>query len=382
MSNILIVDDSRLNLAFMENILKSAGYEEVWTASSAEEAYERLAMSGEQIPRKAVAVDLILLDIVMPEIDGIEACRRIKSVPVYQDVPIIFLTADRAHFKEAFNVGGMDFIEKGGPDYELLARVQSALRLKKEMDARKEWESRVSKDLQLARHLQNSVMTPPLTEPGISIRSSYMQSSDVSGDMFYWKAFNDHQYGILLIDVSLSGIPAALISMSIRSLLDGIVGIYRRPKEVCAELNRQMRTLFGKMRRAIYFTAIYVMVDTHKQQLEYFNAGHTQGLLLTDGEAAQRLSVTTEPIGMKQDMKTDIHVIDYKGDARIVLYTNGLITRPGTNPKTVIQELEQYAQSLLYLDNDAFLSKLARLNRQHEDVCIISIDLSQSQAEA
>ncbi len=381
MSSILIVDDSRLNLAFMENTLKSAGYEDVWTANSAQEAYERLGIQDEQAPRKPVAVDLILLDIVMPEVDGIEACRRIKSISAYQDLPIIFLTADRAHFKEAFNVGGMDFIEKGGPDYELLARVQSALRLKKEMDARKEWESRVSKDLQLARHLQNSVLTPPLTEQGISIRSSFMQSSDVSGDMFYWKQFNDHQYGILLIDVSLSGIPAALISMSIRSLLDGIVGIYRRPKEVCAELNRQMRTLFGKMRRTVYFTAIYVMVDTNKRQLEYFNAGHTQGLLLTEGAAAERLGVTTEPIGMKQDMNTDIKVIDYTGDARIVLYTNGLITRPGTNPKTVIQELEQYAQSLLYLDNDAFLSKLARLNRQHDDVCIISIDLTSPVAE-
>ncbi len=137
-----------------------------------------------------------------------------------------------------------------------------------------------------------------------------------------------------------------------------------------------MRMLFGNMRRAVYFTAIYVMVDTNKRQLEYFNAGHTQGLLLTEGEPASRLIVTTEPIGMKQDMNTDIKVIDYTDNARIVLYTNGLITRPGTNPKTVIQELEQYAQSLLYLDNDAFLSKLARLNRQHEDVCIISIDLT------
>ncbi len=180
MSSILIVDDSKLNLAFMENTLKSAGYEDVWTANSAQEAYERLGIQGDQAPRKPVAVDLVLLDIVMPEVDGIEACRRIKNVPAYQDLPIIFLTADRAHFKEAFNVGGMDFIEKGGPDYELLARVQSALRLKKEMDARKDWESRVSKDLQLARHLQNSVMTPPLTESGISIRSSFMQSSDVS----------------------------------------------------------------------------------------------------------------------------------------------------------------------------------------------------------
>ncbi|WP_411347171.1 PP2C family protein-serine/threonine phosphatase [Paenibacillus sp. WLX2291] len=375
MSSILIVDDSKLNLAFIENILKTAGYEDVTTAGSAQEAYQLLGIYDGQAPRKPASIDLILLDIVMPEVDGIEACKLIKSMPVYQDLPIIFLTADRVHFKEAFNAGGMDFIEKGGPEYELLARVQSALRLKTETDARKEWESRMQKDLQLARHLQNSVLTPPLTEPGINIRSSYIQSSEVSGDMFYWKSFSDTQYGVLLIDVSGSGISAALISMSIRSLLDGIVGIYRRPKEVCAELNRQMRMLFGKMRRAVYFTAIYMMIDLEKQQIEYFNAGHAQGLLLAEGKDPVRLVVTTEPIGMKQDMSTDTQTVEYDESARIVLYTNGLITRPGTNPKSVIEELEQYAQSLLYQDNEAFLAKLTRLHRQQDDVCIVSMNV-------
>lgn len=376
MSGILIVDDSRLNIAYLTNVLQTAGYEDIQTAYSAQEAYTVLGIYNGQPPRKPASVDLVLLDIVMPEIDGIEACTLIKSLTVYQDLPVIFLTADRVHFREAFSAGGMDFIEKGGPDYELLTRVQSALKLKKEMDARKAWEEKVQTDLQLAKHLQRSVLTPPLKEPGICIHSWYMQSSEVSGDMFYWKMFNPGQYGVLLIDVSGHGIPAALISMSIRSLLDGIVGLYRKPREVCAELNRQMRHLFGKSRRTAYFTAIYLYIDRNKQEIEYFNAGHPPGLLLMQHKPPVKLSGTTVPVGIKQDMKLDTVTIPYDTPARIVLYTDGLVERPGLSIHNGIEKLEQYAQSLHYLDNEAFVGKLERLNRQRDDdICILSIEL-------
>ncbi|WP_458122464.1 PP2C family protein-serine/threonine phosphatase [Paenibacillus sp. Z6-24] len=270
----------------------------------------------------------------------------------------------------------MDFIEKGGPDYELLTRVQSALKLKKEMDSRKAWEEKVQTDLQLAKHLQRSVLTPPLMEPDICIHSWYMQSSEVSGDMFYWKMFNSSQCGVLLIDVSGHGITAALVSMSIRSLLDGIVGQYRKPREVCAELNRQMRLLFGKNRRTSYFTAIYLYIDMKKREIEYFNAGHPPGLLLSPNQSPIKLTGTTVPIGIKPDMKLDTATITYDNPARIVLYTDGLVERPGLSIHTGIENLEQYAQSLHYLDNKTFVGKLERLNRQRDDdICILSIEL-------
>lgn len=376
MSSILIVDDSRLNILHLTHVLQAAGYTDIQAAYSAQEAYHILGIHNGQPPRRPASVDLILLDIVMPDIDGIEACILIKNFTVYQDLPIIFLTADRVHFREAFDAGGMDFIEKGGPDYELLTRVQSALKLKKEMDTRKVWEEKVQKDLQLARHLQSSVLMSPLDEPSIGIHSWYMQSSEVSGDMFYWKMFSPRQYGVLLIDVCGHGIAAALISMSIRSLLDNIVGLYRKPREVCAELNRQMRLLFGKNRRTSYFTAIYLFIDLDKQEIEYFNAGHPPGLLLRQNEEPVKLNGTTVPIGIKKEMKLDTVTITYETPARIVLYTDGLVEKPGTSIHTGIEQLSQYAQSLYYLDNGAFVGKLERLNRQRDDdICILSIEL-------
>jgi diguanylate cyclase (GGDEF)-like protein len=84
-------------------------------------------------------IDLILMDILMPDIRGIDACRKIKSDESLKDIPIILMTAssDDQHLEEAFDAGAMDYIEKPFKKVELLARIRSALRLKSEIDQRK-----------------------------------------------------------------------------------------------------------------------------------------------------------------------------------------------------------------------------------------------------
>src|SRR4029078_10683967 len=89
---ILIVDDSEDWRDLTEAALMAAGYEEVATAESAAHAYTMLGVGTR--PRNApAAVDLIVLDLVMPEIDGIEACARIRGDHRYTDVPVIMVTA-------------------------------------------------------------------------------------------------------------------------------------------------------------------------------------------------------------------------------------------------------------------------------------------------
>jgi len=105
--------------------------------------------------KSTVPIDLILMDILMPELDGVEACRQIKSRPQLCDIPIIMITAqsDRANLQAAFAAGANDYIAKPVHSMELLARVSSALALKKEMDCRKVREAelrRSNEDLQKA----------------------------------------------------------------------------------------------------------------------------------------------------------------------------------------------------------------------------------------
>ena len=134
---ILIVDDAPEILELLEAILDSAGFTQFLTAETADEAFKELGMDGST--SAVEEVDLILMDVKMPEIDGIEACRLIKAEPQLRDIPIIMVTglADGETLEAAFDAGAMDFVNKPVNRVEVLARVRSALSLKQEVDVRK-----------------------------------------------------------------------------------------------------------------------------------------------------------------------------------------------------------------------------------------------------
>lgn len=135
--SILIVDDSSDQRALLATVLKKAGHEELLMAGSAAEAFQTLGIQpGKSAP---VTPDLIMLDIMMPDSDGVETCRIIKRAAALSDVPVIMVTAksETASLQDAFSAGAMDFISKPVNSVELTARVSSALALKREMDRRK-----------------------------------------------------------------------------------------------------------------------------------------------------------------------------------------------------------------------------------------------------
>jgi sigma-B regulation protein RsbU (phosphoserine phosphatase) len=134
---ILIVDDSRDVQDLLSNRLRAAGYGSRKVADSAEAA---LGMLGQGNPgQRTEAVDLILMDIMLPGVDGLDACRRITATEWLQDIPIIVITAktEEQDLLAAFAAGAMDYIRKPVNPAELVARVSSALALKAERTTRK-----------------------------------------------------------------------------------------------------------------------------------------------------------------------------------------------------------------------------------------------------
>ena len=135
--NILIVDDSSDSRLLVKSRLTAAGYTGLFMAASAREAFHLLGMDG--VTAVDSSIDLILMDIVMPELDGIEACRRIRATAQLEDIPVIMVTGqqDDENLKLAFAAGATDYITKPLNKVELLARVRTALALRQEMDHRK-----------------------------------------------------------------------------------------------------------------------------------------------------------------------------------------------------------------------------------------------------
>jgi phosphoserine phosphatase RsbU/P len=134
---ILIVDDSRDERELLSTRLRAAGYEALMVADSAEAAFGTLGQDS--AGQRTGEIDLILMDIMLPGVDGLEATRRITTTEWLQDIPIIVITVktDEQALLAAFAAGAMDYIRKPVNPAELLARVSSALTLREERNTRK-----------------------------------------------------------------------------------------------------------------------------------------------------------------------------------------------------------------------------------------------------
>jgi CheY-like chemotaxis protein len=179
--SILIVDDSTENLLLLQSILQTGGYKDLLTAESAAQAFKHLGMDDSG--GDGTGVDLVLMDIQMPEINGIETCRRIKEVERFRDIPIIMVTAvaQREKLQLAFAAGAMDYINKPVNKIELRTRVGSALKLKQEMDSRKAREQELKKRTQ---ELEQALKEVKVLRGFIPICASCKK---IRNDQGYWQ---------------------------------------------------------------------------------------------------------------------------------------------------------------------------------------------------
>jgi len=333
---ILIVDDNPTNVIIIREILKKEQYRDTVSASSALEMFEHLGLEDQgrsKCPRRA-GIDLILLDMMMPEMDGIEACRIVQQYDHLKDIPIIMVTAvgDSKKLAEALDAGAVDYVTKPINKVELMARIRLALRLKHEKDWHIEREKTVQEELKLAAKVQNAVLSSPIEDNLLEIHALYQPSAELAGDLYAWYPLGDGRYGVILLDMMGHGITSSLFCMFIASVLKDTVTTYVEPEKVIQELNRRFNQLHIEDQLIqYYFTAIYLVVDTRLKRVDYVNAGHPPALFFGEDGSVQTLDQGCCPVGLFDRIdEMEPRSLHYEGDGHLVLYTDGILEQvPG-----------------------------------------------------
>lgn len=374
--SILIVDDNPVNIFVIEKILKQAGYHDLVSLNSAQELFEYIQFGKDSSRHNEI--DLILLDIMMPEIDGLEVCRRLQKEEKFKDIPIIFVTAleDANKLAEALDMGAMDYITKPINKVELLARMRVALRLKSELNWHKEQEENLRNELDLATQVQRNLLSSPLREDHIKIEASYLPSFKLAGDMYYWYKIDENRYGIILLDVMGHGISASLVCMFISSVLRETIKCLIDPELVIKELNKYMTLLHNDNDNIpYYFTAIYLVVDTEKRTIEYVNAGHPSGYVLVDEANVVELNRGSCAVGFFDEIKVEKTVIPFEKNAQIVLFTDGVLEAIANDEFESEEKLRAFTERKwgdLEEEIEGFYKEKQK-KTQSDDMCLIMI---------
>ena len=372
---ILIVDDTPINIGVISGALKDTYKTKV--ATNGEKA---LAIaSGEDKP------DLILLDVMMPEMDGYEVCRRLKADPSTQNIPVIFLTGQTGTEDETkgFEVGAVDYIHKPFSEAVVKARVKTHLMLREAHEQIARQLEEINVELEMARQIQLSILpreTPKLH--GLDIVARYLPMTSVAGDFYDFILVDEKHVGILVADVSGHGLPSALIASMLQVALTAQATHAAEPAQVLSGLNK---ALCGKFERN-FVTAAYVFVDMEKKSMTYAGAGHPP--LLFWSKSAGKVREVTENglfLGMFPEATYASVQMPVQGNDRFVLYTDGIPeTKSPSEEEFGTKRFMQFMEHNQSLAVDHFaeglLDELSRWSEQprgqgqQDDITVLTMD--------
>ena len=372
---ILIVDDTPTNIGVISGALKDSYKTKI--ATNGEKA---LALaSAEEKP------DLILLDIVMPGMDGYEVCSRLKSDAATSEIPVIFLTGqtDAQDETRGFEVGAVDYVHKPFSPAVVRARVRSHILLREARAQLAEQLLALNNELEMARQIQLSILPHSIPAlPGLEIAARFLPMTSVAGDFYDFIQVDDKHIGILIADVSCHGLPSALIASMLQVALKGQTHHATEPAKVLAGLNL---ALCGKFTQN-FVTAAYIYMDLENHLLRYAGAGHPPVLHWRNsaGKTGQVLE-NGLVLGMVEEAGYEALELTLEPRDRYVLYTDGVVE--AANPARELYGTDQFMQfidSNRVLDTgpfaDALLAEIAKwtgqsaAQSQQDDITLLVID--------
>ncbi len=373
---VLLVDDAPANIQIVNSILKDIY--RIRIATSGAKALELVKVTPPP--------DLILLDVMMPEMDGYEICARLKLDTDTKDIPVIFLTGQTEVEDETrgFDVGAVDYIHKPFSPAVVKARVQTHLALRGIREQLAQQLLTIQKELETARQIQLSILPSSVPKiEGLDIAARYIPMTSVAGDFYDFIVVDEKHIGILVADVSGHGMPAALIASMLKIALSSQVGHAASPAKVLLGLNE---VLCGKFQHH-FVTAAYAFINLENRTLTYAGAGHPPLILWGGPEGIRSIEENGLFLG-KFSFATYTSVeLPLKTGDQILLYTDGIpeTTNPagvefGTNAFKAFLDTEQSTSADRFVDR--LLGELSRWSARRateeldDDITIVAIHVT------
>ena len=313
---IVVIDDNANDLQVTRRFLERRGYDAI-PAGSGEE--------GLQLARQLLP-DALIVDYRMPGIDGFEVTRRIKSDPELHTIPVLMLTgSDSAeHVVQGLGAGADDFVTKGSDIEIVVARLNALLRMKAYQDQLRRMNQQMTRDLQIARRVQEALVPPSTFRSGsVEIRSAYIPSETLSGDFYDYFVQDDSMY-LFVADVSGHGLPAAILVSLLKSYIHSEAATERSLAEFMTRLND---FLFTVSLPTQFATAALFRMEKGRQMV-YANAAHPPFLL--HSRSTGQTTLLEQPsnlLGAMPNMLFEEHSLSVSPGDTLFVYTDGLTDR-------------------------------------------------------
>lgn len=317
--------------------------------------------------------DLVLLDIMLPDIDGYETCRRIKAIN--SNIPVVLVTAlaDNEDLKKGFEAGAIDYVKKPIDEIELMSRIKNVLRIKDAEKKIKSLYSALMHDLKLASRIQ-SYMLPKqfFIDDQLMFCSKYTPSTTIGGDLFDIIKISESKYIVYIGDISGHGIQAALLMSAVKSTINMLIereDDHIRPSTL---LNRLNSILSESLLKESYMTLLAGCIDLDENTFRYFNAGHPPVIEydLQNHKAHILDSTGSAPIGWAPDieyLEEEEGVLKLEPDKVILLYSDGIIESEDGNLKQLgIEGLSELLEKTKDFENCLLLPH--KIKRQLNDI--------------
>lgn len=365
-NKILIVDDERMVIMQVSELLSAHSYNYNFVAKP------RLLMKKLEVD----TFDLILLDINMPEIDGITLLKQLKRHEKYHNIPIIMMTGstDDQTLATCFKYGADDYIAKPIQELVLMARVNSTITrqnyLKKNLEQQQLFANRITeltqKEVQLEELMQyitKSVDYAKAVQQAILFSSQELQAklpqsfvfrenNETGDNNFYWfaeiKEGQTSKMILAMVDETSTGIPGAFMALMVNDCLNQVVKQQKTtdPKQILTQINQHIQQVF-KSTQEHWCKGIGMslcVIDLQNQQLEF--AGAQRSLMYVQNNCLEEINGDDLLLGRNNGSNAfTSHKIDLKNVSICYLFSNACMNQ--FEGKSDSKTKKAYLQSLL-----------------------------------